>query len=201
MKTKINEPDLRWYAVYTRPRWEKKVANTLTKKGIENYCPLNKVVRRWSDRKKIVLEPLFPSYVFVRITPVQVSEVFNVNGIVNFVYWLSKRAVIRDKEIERVKHFLNDYENVRLLKTDIKIDDTVRVTHGPLTDFEGNVICIKNHTVKVQLPSLGYIMYAEVEKTNVIVIPKVEVRSTFRYVEMGGAGTVSASESRFNNRS
>jgi transcription antitermination factor NusG len=184
MKTKINEPDLRWYAVYTRPRWEKKVANTLAKKGIEHYCPLNKVVRQWSDRKKIVLEPLFTSYVFVRITSAQVSEVFDVKGILNFVYWLNKRAVIRDKEIESVKHFLNDHENVRLLKTDIKIDDTVRVTHGPLMDFEGNVVCIKNHSVKVQLPSLGYIMYAEVEKTNVVIIPKQKVDGVLRHLKI-----------------
>jgi hypothetical protein len=57
METKPFET--KWYAVYTRPRWEKKVAEILTDKKIENYCPLNKVVRQWSDRKKIVHEPLF----------------------------------------------------------------------------------------------------------------------------------------------
>ena len=50
-----------WHAVYTKPRWEKKVAALLDAKGIEYYCPLNRVVKQWSDRKKTVLEPLFKS--------------------------------------------------------------------------------------------------------------------------------------------
>ena len=62
----MNE-DKNWYAVYTKPRWEKKVAGLLERKGIESYCPLNKVQRQWSDRKKIVMEPLFQSYVFVHV--------------------------------------------------------------------------------------------------------------------------------------
>ncbi|MEI9958604.1 MAG: transcription termination/antitermination NusG family protein [Ferruginibacter sp.] len=56
-----------WHAVYTKPRWEKKVAALLEARGIEYYCPLNKVVKQWSDRKKVVLEPLFKSYVFVHV--------------------------------------------------------------------------------------------------------------------------------------
>ncbi len=56
-----------WFAFYTKPRWEKKVAGLLSARGIINYCPLNKVVRQWSDRKKVVLEPVFKSYVFVKI--------------------------------------------------------------------------------------------------------------------------------------
>jgi transcription antitermination factor NusG len=61
----------KWYAVYTRARWEKKVSEYLTRKDIENYCPLNKVLRQWSDRKKIVHEPLFTSYVFVNVSEEQ----------------------------------------------------------------------------------------------------------------------------------
>ncbi|MEY4660481.1 MAG: hypothetical protein RLZZ42_433, partial [Bacteroidota bacterium] len=57
----------KWFAVYTRSRCEKKVAQMLTKRGIVNYCPLNKKLRQWSDRKKYIFEPLFPSYVFVYI--------------------------------------------------------------------------------------------------------------------------------------
>jgi len=55
----------KWYAVYTRPRWEKKVSELVTKKKLTTYCPLNRVVKQWSDRKKVIFEPLFTSYVFV----------------------------------------------------------------------------------------------------------------------------------------
>ena len=58
----------KWLAIYSRPRWEKKVNQLLVEKGFESYCPLNKVRRKWSDRMKIVEEPLFKSYVFVKVT-------------------------------------------------------------------------------------------------------------------------------------
>jgi len=168
METKKIEP--KWYAVYTRPRWEKKVAEILTDKKIENYCPLNKVIRQWSDRKKIVFEPLFTSYVFVKTTQQQHTEIRKINGIINFVYWLNKPAIIRDEEIVNIKDFLNNHVNVHLQKTPVNINDPVRVIKGPLMDYEGNVIAIKNKTVKISLPSLGYMMIAEVEKTNIKVI-------------------------------
>ena len=64
----MNENNKYWYAVYTRPRWEKKVASLLDDKDIVHYCPLNKVTRQWSDRKKVVMEPLFKGYIFVQVT-------------------------------------------------------------------------------------------------------------------------------------
>ena len=65
---KINgQLNRKWYAIYTRPRWEKKVNLLLGGKGIESYCPLNKIKRKWSDRLKTIQEPLFKSYVFVKI--------------------------------------------------------------------------------------------------------------------------------------
>jgi transcription antitermination factor NusG len=160
----------KWYAVYTRPRWEKKVAEFLSRKKIENYCPLNKVLRQWSDRKKIVLEPLFTSYVFVKATGKEHSEIRKIDGIINFVYWLSKPAILRNEEIECIKDFLNDHTNVHLEKTPVNINDTVRITKGALMEYEGRVIGIKSSTVKIVLPSLGYMMVAEVEKTNIKVI-------------------------------
>ena len=76
----------KWYAVYTRPRWEKKVHQRFSEKGWESYCPLNKVEKQWSDRIKVVEEPLFKSYVFIRLQEEEASAVRMVNGVVNFVY-------------------------------------------------------------------------------------------------------------------
>lgn len=156
----------KWYAVYTKPRWEKKVADLLTRKNIENYCPLNKVQRQWSDRKKIVMEPLFQSYVFVKISGDMQSLVRDTSGILNFVYWLRKPAVIRDEEIEVIKRFMNEYQNVQLEKAEVNLNDRVRIIGGPLMMREGNVLEVKNKTVKVLLPSLGYALVAEIEKVN-----------------------------------
>lgn len=157
---------LLWYAVYTRPKWEKKVADLLTKKKVENYCPLNKVARQWSDRKKIVLEPLFTSYVFVHLRESEFSHALETDGIINIVYWLKKPAVIRDNEIEVIKQFLGEHENVQLEKSTVNVNDRVRVLSGPLMSSEGNILEVYHKTVKILLPSLGYNMVAELKKDN-----------------------------------
>lgn len=154
---------VKWYAIYTRPRWEKKVSNLLAQKGIESYCPLNKVRRKWSDRIKTVEEPLFKSYVFVRIEDEDRTEVRMTNGVVNFVYWNGKPAVIKDKEIQTIKRFLDEFENVEAVK--INPEERVRVIAGPMMDQEGKVIEIKNKTAKVCIDSLGYMLIAYIDKS------------------------------------
>ena len=160
----------KWYAVYTKSRCEKKVALQLSQKGIEYYCPLNRVQKQWSDRKKIIFEPLFNSYVFVRITSEEQLAVRQTSGILNFVYWLSKPAVIRNDEIEIIKQFLNEHASVKLEKVKINLNDLARIIGGPFMEQEGQVVSIKNKTVKILLPSLGYLMYVEIETSRIQII-------------------------------
>jgi transcription antitermination factor NusG len=160
----------KWFALYTRPRWEKKVSYLLNRQKIENYCPVNKVQRKWSDRKKIVLEPLFTSYVFVNIDETQLLATKATDGVINFVHWLSRPAIIRDAEIETIKQFLNDFNNVQLEKIPVKTNDTVKIIRGALMEHRGQVIATKNKTIKISLPSLGFMMYAEVEASMVEII-------------------------------
>jgi transcription antitermination factor NusG len=170
-RKKISDPMtseiFRWYALYTKPRWEKKVADLLTRKKIENYCPVNRVMRQWSDRKKVVKEPLFRSYVFVRIPEKLQNTIRDTDGVINIVYWLGKPAVIRDAEIEVIKRFLNDFDNVQLERAEVSMNDTIIVTNGPLMHREGNVIEVRHKSVKVTLSSLGYSLIAEVDKAHV----------------------------------
>lgn len=162
--------ETKWYAVYTRSRWEKKVSEQLNKLKIENYCPLNRVVRQWSDRKKVIEEPLFNSYVFVRVSLSQMNQVRQVFGLVNFVYWLGKPAVIHDSEINLIKDFVSNHQNIKLEKMSVTIHDTVKVLDGPFVEMEGTIISIKKKWVKVLLPSLRFFMTAEVEIENVVKI-------------------------------
>jgi len=171
-----------WYAVYTKPRWEKKVAELLTKKKIQNYCPLNKVRKQWADRKKIVLEPLFTSYVFVRASEMEHLQIKQTTGVINLLYWLGKPAVIKDVEIDIIQRFLNDHMNVHLEKTRVNVNDIVRIITGPLMEHEGKVVAVKSKTVKIILPSLGYIMVAEVKAVNVELISSPNI-SQKHYVE------------------
>jgi transcription antitermination factor NusG len=159
----------KWYAIYTRARWERKVAEQLIKIDVENYCPLTKVVKQWSDRKKLVEEPLFKSYVFVKVEVRQQSLLRQIDGFVNFVYWLGKPAVIRDEEIDLIKRFLNEHINVRLEKAEVNVHDRIKFLNGPFMEMEARVITVNNRTIKALLPTLGCMMTAEKKNVEVII--------------------------------
>lgn len=157
----------KWYAVYTKPRWEKKVSELLNRKKVNNYCPLNKVLRQWHDRKKVVYEPVFTSYVFVQVDAADLYELKKTDGIINLVHWLGKPAIIRDKEIDAIKSFLGEYEHVQLEREEVRMNDAVRILYGPLASIEGNIVEVTNNHVKLILPSLGYSMVAQVRRSDV----------------------------------
>ena len=159
---------LRWYAIYTRPRWEKKVHKLLEEKGIESYCPLNKVHRKWSDRIKIVQEPLFKSYVFVKVSDEEKTTVRMTAGVMNFVYWNKKPAIIKEKEILTIKRFLDEYTDVHVIPKELKLNDRVRVTSGSFMDHEGKILGLRHKVIKVAIDSLGYILVAYIERSKLI---------------------------------
>ncbi len=155
-----------WYALYTKPRWEKKVGQLLDKKGLEYYCPLNKVRRKWSDRYKVIEEPLFKSYVFVHITEDEKERIRHTDGVVNFVYWNGKPAIIKAGEIEIIRKFLKEYENVEASPVAFSAGQKVRIKTGLMMDTEGLVIKVVNNRAYVLLETLGYELTAQFEKTN-----------------------------------
>lgn len=157
-----------WYAVYTKPFWEKKVAALIHQLEIETYCPLQKLERQWSDRKKIIYSPLFTSYVFVSANSKQLSLIKQVTGVVSLVSFMGKPARIRDEEIEMIRRFHNEFSNIEVRKMDFSVNDHVRVIGGPLMNLEGKIVRVNNKTVEVSLPSLGYVLSASIDKQNVI---------------------------------
>jgi len=152
--------------VYTKPRWEKKVHSLLTEKKIESYCPLNKVRKKWSDRMKTVEEPLFKSYVFARVSEEDQTQVRMTAGVMNFVYWQGKPAIIRAKEIETIRKFLNEYENVVAEPIQLREDSKVTIRQGLFMDHEAKVLKIEGNRVKVEIESIGYSLIASVDKKN-----------------------------------
>jgi transcription antitermination factor NusG len=155
-----------WHAVYTKPRWEKKVHAIMTARGLESYCPLNKVRKQWSDRIKLVEEPLFKSYVFVHVPEAEQSKVRMVDGVLNYVYWQGKPAIVKDKEIEDIRRFLNEYQDVQLKALDFQPQSKVLIRTGVLMDKEAVVQRVLHHTVEVVIESLGYKLVAQIEKSN-----------------------------------
>jgi transcription antitermination factor NusG len=155
-----------WYAIYTKPRWEKKVHTLLAEKKIESYCPLNKVRKKWSDRVKTVEEPLFKSYVFARVTEEEQTKVRMTAGVMNFVYWNGKPAIIPAREIETIRKFLNEYENVSAEPIQLKEDGRVTIRQGLFMNQEAKILKIEGNRVKVVIESIGYTLIASMDKKN-----------------------------------
>src|ERR1043166_3966833 len=117
-----------WYALYTKPGCEKKVANLLSRKNVENFCPLK---RNINGRKKVTVEPLFNSYVFVQVSDsAEMQSIRATDSVINFVYWLGKPAIIQNEEIEIIRQFVNEYTNVKMEKIPFDHDGLTRPADG-----------------------------------------------------------------------
>jgi transcription antitermination factor NusG len=162
-----------WYAVYTRPRYEKKVAENLSKKRIQAYCPLISTPGQWISRRA-VQNPLFKSLVFVRLTETQLDEVKTVDGVINLVYWLRKPAVIRDVEIEMIMRFLKEHASVKAERIPIDHKAIVKISQEPVEDNRTGSGADKHKLVKLLLPTLGYMLTAAeiMEEVSVIIRPE-----------------------------
>ncbi len=157
------QQEQKWYAIYTKPRWEKKVDSVLVRKEIESWCPVQKVQKQWIDRKKIIEEPLFKSYVFVRIGEEERVKVLMTDGVLNFVHYLGKPAIIRDEEIDLIKKYLSEGDaQIEIISSEgFKENTKVRVNHGVFMDNDGIVLRGGKKKVYVQLLSLGQVMVVE----------------------------------------
>ncbi len=151
-----------WYVLYTKPRNEKKVTARLAEKGINVYCPLKEEIRQWSDRKKKVAEPVFRSYVFVQLPDYKKDsvEALSVPGAVRFLWWNGNPGIVRDKEIQAIKDFLNDYKDAEIT-VELKTGQNIKVTEGPLKDAEGRILMIKGNKAILYLHTLGLNMTAK----------------------------------------
>lgn len=143
-----------WYALYTESRQEKKVAARLAQLGVEVYCPLIVQERQWSDRKKKVEVPLLPSYVFVHLESHNRELVFTVSGVVRYLYWLGKPAIIKDAEIEMLQKWLQD-KVISFEIVGIQPGSVYEIPSGPFIGQKGIVDKISNNQITLILEELG----------------------------------------------
>ena len=143
-----------WFVIYTKSRNEKKVAELLQKNGVESFCPLVKLKKNWSDRKKIVETPLFNSYVFVNVSEKDRNVVFNVPGVIRYLFWLKKPAIVKDSEIESLKAVLNDTMDSFSIEN-YQIGDTVKISEGVFKGLDGVIEKQSNNKLHVILENVG----------------------------------------------
>ncbi len=161
-----------WYAIYTNPRAEKKTHALLMQRGFESYLPLLKVLKKWSDRKKWVEEPLFRSYLFVRVSEREYVNVLQVQGVVKYISFSGKAAIIRDDQIDNIKLLLSSETELDVSEHEFKKGEHVTIKAGPFLGLKGELIDLHNaKRFLVRFDQLG--------KSIVLNIPSVYLEPVF----------------------
>lgn len=151
---------MNWYAIYTNPRAEKKVAASLARMGFETYLPLVKTLKQWSDRKKWVEEPLFRSYIFIHIDKDAYYDVLNTTGIVRYVSFEGKAVVVPPQQIEAVRRFVEDSEEIPEGAEKFQPGEIVEVVRGPMKGLLGELISVKGkHRVRIEVAAVGQAIF------------------------------------------
>jgi transcription antitermination factor NusG len=157
-----------WYIVYTKAKCEKKVSGLLSRKKIKSFCPIHCRQINEFRRTKLVYKPLFSSYVFVYIDESQIEVLRQVSNVINLVYWRSEPALIQNEEIEEIREFVAHHQSIRLERRSVNLNSLASILERPSYSVDGNVVMVKNKFIKVNLPSLGYVMVAEMEGEGVM---------------------------------
>lgn len=152
---------MNWYVLYTKPKWEKKVADKLNAMGIQSYCPMVIKERQWSDRKKKVEVPLFSSYVFVNLEENTRNRVFEVPGVVRYLFWLGKPAVVKENEITSIRQWLSSSEAFDVEVAAWKPGDRIVLEQGVFKDQLALVQEVNKKNYVLVLEALGCVLNVE----------------------------------------
>jgi len=158
---------LAWNVLYTKSKSEKKVFERLSDLGIDVYCPCQRTLKKWSDRKKWVDEPVFKSYIFVKSpdSESQKLQILNTPGVVRFLYWLGQPAQVRQVEIDEIRSFLGEHQSVESVSFDVGLK--LNVKQGVLKGSEGVVVYQTKNEVVLRVDKLGMSLVARLPKVSV----------------------------------
>jgi transcriptional antiterminator RfaH len=137
----------KWHALYTRPRYEKKVEKMLRERRIDCYLPLIKTLRQWSDRKKMVEIPLFASYIFVHVDEHDYNDVFRIPGVVKYISFEGTAVEIPEKQIENIRWVLSTDIKAEPLEAAIPMGSRVEIVKGPLTGLKAEMVTYNNKNI------------------------------------------------------
>lgn len=151
----LNSPN--WMVLYTRSKWEKKVDRLLKDQNITSYCPLIKTTKKWVDRNKTVEIPLFNSYLFVYAPHRDLEKIVQTSGVVTYVSFCGKPAIIQETEIENIKNIISEYHDLEAVPLNsLKIGDEALITGGPWDNYQGAIMEINEKKVVMIIKSMNY---------------------------------------------
>ena len=155
----------KWYAVYTRPRAEKLVYQRLEEAGIETFLPLQKIYRKWSDRRKLVEKPLLSSYIFVKTSTKCFPLVYRTNGVVKFISFEGQPVSIPRNQIDNLRLLVNSDAEIEVTSEQFASGDNVEVISGSLVGLTGELIKIgRQKRVVVRIDRLDQNLILKIPK-------------------------------------
>ena len=165
----LQKPTYKWYAVYTRPHNEKKVCSWLKENNIECYLPLKSSLRQWSDRKKWIEEPLFRSYIFVRVSYIEYFNVLSIPGVVKYVSFGGQPQAIPDNQIEYIKIIVQQRDQeIEVNYKNIRKGLECEVLFGPLKGIRGEVVRISGQSrLVIRLASMGVSLQVNISRDEI----------------------------------
>jgi transcriptional antiterminator RfaH len=143
----------KWFVLCTKPRNELKVTERLSNLGVKVYTPTKIEIRQWSDRKKKITVPLLPSMVLVQVLEKEVDRVFEVPGVLRFLFEQGKRASVSNEEVLAMRSYVE--ATAAEDEKGLAIGDVVKV---PLLEQQATVLSVKGKKCLAQLQKLGAIV-------------------------------------------
>ncbi|MCM4167392.1 Transcription antitermination protein RfaH [Arenibacter antarcticus] len=150
-----------WYVLFTKPQNEKKAASRLQAMNITAYCPLRMEVRQWSDRKKKVEVPLLPSMILVQLEEKERNIVFQAPGVVRYMHWLGKPAVVTEEEVTALKEVQAAKNNPTIQVETIQPGTKLDLSSMGFKAQEGTVKYVSGNQCWVVLEGLGFVIKME----------------------------------------
>ena len=151
----LSDTESRWFAIYTKFRSEKDVVRRLARKGIEAYTPINRVVRQYTRKRKIVDLPLINSYVFVRIKKDQYIKVLETEYVHRFISFSKNLISIPEEEIDLLKRICLEMADIETESIPYQEGKPVEIISGNLTGIQGKLTADLGKNFLVELEYIG----------------------------------------------
>jgi transcriptional antiterminator RfaH len=176
MHSEMNQKNnLIWYVLVIRSRHEKKCEQLLTKKGIEVFLPLQKVIREWSDRKKKIDVPLFSGYLFIKYDTSKRIEILNTPGVVRFIRYDQQDATVPESQIQAIKSALCNSVLIDVVDQHFSEGEEILIKSGPFEGLYGKIVFYNSkRKIQISIDAIGKNLLIEIGKTRIEKIRKKE---------------------------
>lgn len=165
-----------WFVIYTRPNSERKVNSLMVERGITSFLPMYSVRRRWSDRIKQLMVPLFPNYLFVKCTEHEVISLSRIRGIVRFLTTEGRPVTVQESVINTLQKVIQHQPDICVLEgcQEFKKGTEIQIDKGVLAGARGIVVNSDGNTkLMVELECLNRVVSVRIPFCYVSPVPRI----------------------------